>query len=178
MYMASYTLSRTGSTDTLLRTISLCLGRPPSLPEMPYHPDCLRKSCAASKQFGIRPLTSLPVDHADDDEIWRPFYTGELEDAYPATKGYRTLTFSWFCRLAVVSFVHIHAVISILTKLLNSSLMRFTPQYTVGDLASYGRSRSWILKRTFGRSTPPYQMSFVSTILNHAPFARPHIYFV
>ncbi|KAH8171124.1 fungal specific transcription factor domain-containing protein [Sarocladium implicatum] len=73
LYLAAYTWDK---------SISLCLGRPPSLPEMPYSPDCM-------------------LDKWDDNEIWRPVYMPEVESVYPPHKAMITTTFSCFCRLSM-----------------------------------------------------------------------------
>ena len=66
------------------KSISLCLGRPPSLTEMPYSP------------------TSL-LDHSDDSDSWTPFYLGEGGVTYPPTQALTTLSFMNFCQLSMVT---------------------------------------------------------------------------
>ena len=65
------------------KSISLCLGRPPQLREMPYASDCL-------------------LDDADDlHQVWRPIYLCASEGFYPQpTLSYTTATFVAFCQLA------------------------------------------------------------------------------
>lgn len=65
------------------KSISLCLGRPPSLTTMLYPPDCL-------------------FDNTDDQELWHPFYLGGLESIYAPTPCYNTTTFSHFVRLSTI----------------------------------------------------------------------------
>ncbi|KAI1615129.1 nitrogen assimilation transcription factor nirA [Exophiala viscosa] len=65
------------------KSISLCLGRPPSLTTMLYPLDCL-------------------YDHTDDQELWQPFYLGGLESIYASTPCYNTTTFSHFVRLSMI----------------------------------------------------------------------------
>ncbi|KAJ5624418.1 hypothetical protein N7510_000727 [Penicillium lagena] len=63
------------------KSISLCLGRQPCLPDLPYAPDSL-------------------FDTSDNDDEWKPFSLREIEDSYPSTKSYGTTTFIHFCKLA------------------------------------------------------------------------------
>lgn len=65
------------------KSISLCLGRPPSLTSMPYPDDCL-------------------FDCSDDTELWAPFYLGELEAIYPNTHSHSSKTFSSFVKLSKI----------------------------------------------------------------------------
>lgn len=65
------------------KSISLCLGRPPSLTTMPYPTHCL-------------------LDATDDKEPWQPFYLGELESIYVPTPSYNTTTFSHFVKLSTI----------------------------------------------------------------------------
>ncbi|KAL1887978.1 hypothetical protein Sste5346_009860 [Sporothrix stenoceras] len=66
------------------KSISLCLGRPPSLPDMPYPP--------------------MPLfDSSDDDDMWYPFYLdNEGRNTYQPTPSYNTTTFLHFCELAKI----------------------------------------------------------------------------
>ncbi|KAJ5239420.1 hypothetical protein N7468_004039 [Penicillium chermesinum] len=63
------------------KSISLCLGRPPSLVDLPYSPDSL-------------------FDTSDNDLEWRPFYLKEAETSYPFTKSSNTLHIVYFGKLA------------------------------------------------------------------------------
>lgn len=65
------------------KSISLCLGRPPSLTEMPYSPSSL-------------------LDDSGDSEPWTPFYLGEGDVTYPPTPALTTLSFISFCQLSMV----------------------------------------------------------------------------
>ncbi|KAK4936287.1 hypothetical protein LTR10_022815 [Elasticomyces elasticus] len=65
------------------KSISLCLGRPPSLTTMLYPSDCL-------------------YDNTDDQELWQPFYLGGLESIYAPTPCYNTTTFSHFVKLSTI----------------------------------------------------------------------------
>lgn len=65
------------------KSISLCLGRPPSLTNMPY------------------PDHSL-YDMGDDQILWKPFYLGELEFAYTPVPSYVSSTFSYFIKLSTI----------------------------------------------------------------------------
>ncbi|KAJ5820368.1 hypothetical protein N7474_005959 [Penicillium riverlandense] len=65
------------------KSISLCLGRQPCLPDLPYAPDSL-------------------FDTSDNDDEWRPYSLREIEDSYPSTKSYGTITFVHFCKLAKI----------------------------------------------------------------------------
>lgn len=65
------------------KSISLCLGRAPSLPTMLYPSHCL-------------------LDHSDDEEVWRPFYLHEQGMTYNPVPGYNTTTFSHFIELATL----------------------------------------------------------------------------
>ncbi|KAH6962615.1 fungal-specific transcription factor domain-containing protein [Ilyonectria sp. MPI-CAGE-AT-0026] len=65
------------------KSLSLCLGRPPSLTELPYDPSSI-------------------LDRAGDEAVWRPLYLAEIENAYPGTEALSSLTFSWFCRLSIL----------------------------------------------------------------------------
>ncbi|KIW11217.1 hypothetical protein PV08_10517 [Exophiala spinifera] len=65
------------------KSISLCLGRAPSLPTMLYPSHCL-------------------LDHSDNQEIWKPFYLHEQEMTYNPVPGYNTTTFSHFVELATL----------------------------------------------------------------------------
>ena len=65
------------------KSISLCLGRPPSLTTMLYPLDCL-------------------FDDTDDQELWQPFYLGGLESIYAPTPCYNTTTFSHFVKLSTI----------------------------------------------------------------------------
>lgn len=66
------------------KSISLCLGRPPSLTEMPYSPGSL-------------------LDDSGDSELWTPFYLGEGDVAYPPTQALTTSCFISFCQLSMVT---------------------------------------------------------------------------
>lgn len=72
LYLSAYTWDK---------SISLCLGRPPSLTHMPYSDDCL-------------------FDTSDDTEFWAPFYLGELELTYSSTQSCNSRTFSSFVKLS------------------------------------------------------------------------------
>ncbi|KAJ5103884.1 fungal-specific transcription factor domain-containing protein [Penicillium argentinense] len=63
------------------KSISLCLGRPPSLTDLPYSPDSL-------------------FDTSDNDTEWKPVYLHGAESAYPVTESLNTLNFIHFCKLA------------------------------------------------------------------------------
>lgn len=65
------------------KSISLCLGRPPSLTSMPYPDHCL-------------------YDKTDDFNPWQPFYLGELESVYAARPCYNSSTFSHFVKLSTI----------------------------------------------------------------------------
>lgn len=65
------------------KTISLCLGRPPSLTSMPHPDHCL-------------------YDRTDDLNPWQPFYLGELESIYAARPCYSSSTFSHFVMLSTI----------------------------------------------------------------------------
>jgi hypothetical protein len=65
------------------KSISLCLGRPPSLTEMPYSPSSL-------------------LDKSGDSEPWTPFYLGEEGVTYPPTQSLTTSSFISFCQLSMV----------------------------------------------------------------------------
>lgn len=65
------------------KSISLCLGRPPSLTNMPYPDHCL-------------------FDMGDDEILWKPFYLGELELAYPPVPCLVSSTFSHFIKLSTI----------------------------------------------------------------------------
>ncbi|KAK6371318.1 hypothetical protein LTS17_009049 [Exophiala oligosperma] len=65
------------------KSISLCLGRAPSLPTMLYPTHCL-------------------LDHSDDEEVWKPFYLHEQGMTYNPVPGYNTTTFSHFVELATL----------------------------------------------------------------------------
>jgi len=65
------------------KSISLCLGRPPSLTSMPYPDHCL-------------------YDKTDDLNPWQPFYLGELESVYAARACYNSSTFSHFVKLSTI----------------------------------------------------------------------------
>ena len=65
------------------KSISLCLGRSPSLVETPYSPKSL-------------------LDEAGDFDLWTPFYLGEETITYPPTACLTTLTFMNFCQLSTV----------------------------------------------------------------------------
>lgn len=68
------------------KSISLCVGRQPSLPEMPYPRSCL-------------------LDDADNTDIWRPVHLGlgDLSDRYPQpTCCHNTENFMSFVELATI----------------------------------------------------------------------------
>ncbi|RAH53130.1 CHA4 activatory protein [Aspergillus piperis CBS 112811] len=65
------------------KSISLCLGRSPSLTDMPFSPSTL-------------------FDLSDDDDLWQPPHLLETGKIYPATKCHSTLTFINFCKLAKI----------------------------------------------------------------------------
>lgn len=65
------------------KSISLCLGRPPSLTSMPYTDDCL-------------------FDTSDNADVWTPYYLGELEMAYLPTPACSSKTFSALVKLSVI----------------------------------------------------------------------------
>ncbi|OBT70731.1 hypothetical protein VF21_10138 [Pseudogymnoascus sp. 05NY08] len=64
------------------KSISLCLGRPPSLTEMPYAIDDM-------------------LDNFDDLDPWEPVFIGGMQQ-YPDTKEYNTSTFKEFCRVGEI----------------------------------------------------------------------------
>ena len=82
------------------KSISLCLGRPPSLTEMPYSPGSL-------------------LDDSGDSEPWTPFYLGEVDVAYPPSPALTTSSFISFCQLSMVTPPH-----SYLHKMLTVTLDR------------------------------------------------------
>ncbi|KAJ6023638.1 hypothetical protein N7460_014033 [Penicillium canescens] len=65
------------------KSISLCLGRPPSLKELPYNSASL-------------------FDISDDEDLWQPPNLLEADKIYPKTKCHSTLTFMHFCDLAQI----------------------------------------------------------------------------
>ncbi|PLB53497.1 hypothetical protein P170DRAFT_400774 [Aspergillus steynii IBT 23096] len=65
------------------KSISLCLGRPPSLPTLPH------------------PASTL-FDLSDDRDIWQPPRVLHTDKTYPETRCYSTLTLKHFCELAEV----------------------------------------------------------------------------
>ncbi|QRD83688.1 nitrogen assimilation transcription factor nirA [Aspergillus flavus] len=65
------------------KSISLCLGRPPSLKDTPYLPSTL-------------------FDLSDEGELWQPPHLLETDQLYPETKCHSTLTFVHFCNLAQI----------------------------------------------------------------------------
>ncbi|KAL4894302.1 hypothetical protein BDV59DRAFT_192640 [Aspergillus ambiguus] len=65
------------------KSISLCLGRPPSLKDTPYHPSTL-------------------FDLSDEGDLWQPPHLLETDKLYPETKCHSTLTFMHFCNLAQI----------------------------------------------------------------------------
>ncbi|KAL3480560.1 fungal-specific transcription factor domain-containing protein [Aspergillus californicus] len=65
------------------KSISLCLGRPPSLKTMPF-------------------TSSTLLDLSDDQELWKPPHLLETDKIYPETKCYSTLTFKYFCDLSQI----------------------------------------------------------------------------
>ncbi|KAH7478019.1 hypothetical protein FOMA001_g10440 [Fusarium oxysporum f. sp. matthiolae] len=66
------------------KTLSLALGRPPSLTGSPYGPDEI-------------------FDHYDDDRDWRPSDIDITNSAYNPTPMYNTATFCAFCQLHVIT---------------------------------------------------------------------------
>ncbi|KAL3456018.1 fungal-specific transcription factor domain-containing protein [Aspergillus heterothallicus] len=63
------------------KSISLCLGRPPSLTDMPF--------------------TSFTLlDLSDDEDLWQPPHLLETDRFYSDTKCHSTVTFHYFCNLA------------------------------------------------------------------------------
>ncbi|KAF5579828.1 Formyl-coenzyme A transferase [Fusarium pseudocircinatum] len=66
------------------KTLSLALGRPPSLTGSPYSPDEI-------------------FDHYDDDREWRPSVMDITDSAYDPTPMYNTATFCAFCQLHVIT---------------------------------------------------------------------------
>lgn len=65
------------------KSISLCLGRSPSLTEMPYSPSSL-------------------LDETGDSELWTPLYLGEEGVPYPPTQSLTISSFLNFCQLSMV----------------------------------------------------------------------------
>ena len=65
------------------KSISICLGRPPSLTEMPYRPESI-------------------LDTSDNEQEWIPFGLANAEKIYPPTNSYNTATFINHCRLAEI----------------------------------------------------------------------------
>lgn len=66
------------------KSISLCLGRPPSLTDLPHSVDDI-------------------LDHCDDLDSWRPVCLGNVEEKYPPCKAYVTEALKGFVRLGKVS---------------------------------------------------------------------------
>lgn len=73
------------------KSISLTLGRQPSLVGLPYEP------------------LQMLFDHSDDEEHWTPWYLGREND-YPLQRGYITSTFSHFFEHAQI-IEEIYAVV-------------------------------------------------------------------
>lgn len=71
LYLSAYTWDK---------IISVTLGRPPSLTNMPYSPRCL-------------------LDHSDNDEPFLPLFLKETLPTNPPIKSYNTLTFITFCEM-------------------------------------------------------------------------------
>lgn len=65
------------------KSISICLGRPPSLTDMPYSPDSL-------------------LDRSDNDEEWLPFALTDAETSYQPVKSHNTDTFISLCHLSQI----------------------------------------------------------------------------
>ncbi|OJI95766.1 hypothetical protein ASPVEDRAFT_119458 [Aspergillus versicolor CBS 583.65] len=65
------------------KSISLCLGRPPSLRDMPYTPSSL-------------------FDESDEEDIWQPPHLLETDKIYPPTKCHSTVTFQYLCKLGAI----------------------------------------------------------------------------
>lgn len=85
------------------RSISLSLGRPPSLKNMPYDPSALRMSHMDISLFPIVANNNL-VDLSDEEDLWQPPHLLETDKVYPKTKCHSTLTFIHFCNLAQVYY--------------------------------------------------------------------------
>lgn len=66
------------------KSLSLCIGRRPSLPDMPYSRDCL-------------------LDDVDNQEHWSPEYIGDSSETYPQpTYSHNTDNFMSFVKLAQI----------------------------------------------------------------------------
>ena len=66
------------------KSISLCLGRPPSFTDLPHSVDDI-------------------LDQADDHDPWRPVCLGNVEEKYPPCRAYVTEALKGFVRLGKVS---------------------------------------------------------------------------
>ncbi|KAL4949479.1 fungal-specific transcription factor domain-containing protein [Aspergillus filifer] len=84
------------------KSISLCLGRAPSLTEMLYPPSTL-------------------LDLFDDHDVWQPPHILETDNLYPETKCHSTLTFKYFCHLAEMVNESYHTVYSEAADRINTS---------------------------------------------------------
>lgn len=75
------------------KTISLALGRPPTLTQPPYTSEEISKS-STRRIISYPPLMQPSiVDHSDDLRVWTPVHTPEIEHQYNPTPSYNTMTF-------------------------------------------------------------------------------------
>ncbi|KAI9928606.1 hypothetical protein MW887_001821 [Aspergillus wentii] len=86
------------------KSISLCLGRPPSLKHTPYEPSAL-------------------FDLSDDNDLWQPPHLLETDKFYPETKCHSTMTFVHFCSLAQIINECYNSVYNGSTRNINPSVI-------------------------------------------------------
>ncbi|KAF2755984.1 hypothetical protein EJ05DRAFT_84599 [Pseudovirgaria hyperparasitica] len=139
------------------KTMSICLGRPPTLNDMPFTHHCL-------------------WDDSDDDTLWKPDGLPDADPTYPPTKSYNSLTFRHFLRLSKITTQMYNVVYS---ATINSKTIEIETQTLETKLRSFFAALPDVIKvedpATITHCPPPHIFSLnilthVLLILLYRPF--------
>ena len=72
------------------KTLSLALGRPPSLTRRPHSPNDI---CTFTPSHVHPSSLTFSVDYFDDAQEWKPVYAPEIGEQYTPVPSYNTTTF-------------------------------------------------------------------------------------
>lgn len=138
------------------KSISLTLGRQPSLVGLPYEP------------------LQMLFDHSDDEEHWTPWYLGREND-YPLQRGYITSTFSHFFEHAQVRSQRNHYLKRNFLTYDDRLLKRYTLSCTVTGVENQMILPLLRSMHGFDSSTIDCLPIYVWTMFTHFRTAHHHI---